>query len=77
MGTIIYPSPIFGPVKSRRLGVSLGINLVPADGKVCSFDCLYCECGLNTTHRAKSPMPTREEVSAALEKKLIEMRKPP
>lgn len=73
MGTIIYPSPIFGPVKSRRLGVSLGINLLPADGKVCSFDCLYCECGLNTTHRAKSPMPTREEVSAALEKKLIEM----
>lgn len=73
MGTIIYPSPIFGPVKSRRLGVSLGINLLPADGKVCSFDCLYCECGLNATHRAKSPMPTREEVSAALEKKLIEM----
>ena len=55
------------------MGVSLGINLLPADGKVCSFDCLYCECGLNATHRAKSPMPTREEVSAALEKKLIEM----
>ena len=73
MGTTIYPSPIFGPVKSRRLGVSLGINLLPADGKVCSFDCIYCECGLNAAHKAKSPMPTREEVSAALEKKLIEM----
>ncbi|MBQ5752262.1 MAG: radical SAM protein [Bacteroidaceae bacterium] len=73
MGTIIYPSPIFGPVKSRRLGVSLGINLLPADGKVCSFDCIYCECGLNAAHKAKGPMPTREEVSAALEKKLIEM----
>ena len=45
--TITYPSPIFGPVKSRRLGISLGINLMPGDGKWCSFDCLYCECGLN------------------------------
>ena len=45
MSTIIYPSPIFGPVHSRRLGISLGINLLPADGKVCSFDCIYCECG--------------------------------
>ena len=43
--TIIFPSPIFGPIHSRRLGVSLGINLLPDDGKVCSFDCIYCECG--------------------------------
>ena len=41
MSTVIYPSPIFGPVHSRRLGVSLGINLLPADGKFCSFDCIY------------------------------------
>ena len=47
--TVIYPSPIFGPVHSRRLGVSLGINLLPEDGKVCSFDCIYCECGFNAT----------------------------
>jgi len=47
MSTIIYPSPIFGPVHSRRLGISLGINLMPADGKVCTFDCIYCECGFN------------------------------
>ena len=45
--TVIYPSPIFGPVHSRRLGVSLGINLMPADGKLCSFNCIYCECGFN------------------------------
>ncbi|MBQ2535682.1 MAG: radical SAM protein, partial [Bacteroidaceae bacterium] len=45
--TIIYPSPIFGPVHSRRLGISLGINLLPGDGKCCSFDCIYCECGFN------------------------------
>ena len=49
--TVIYPSPIFGPVHSRRLGVSLGINLLPEDGKVCTFDCIYCECGFNSDHR--------------------------
>lgn len=75
MPTVIYPSPIFGPVKSRRLGISLGINLLPADGKICTFDCIYCECGLNATRRAKKPMPTREEVAAALETKLVEMAK--
>jgi wyosine [tRNA(Phe)-imidazoG37] synthetase (radical SAM superfamily) len=74
MATIIYPSPIFGPVKSRRLGISLGINLLPADGKVCTFDCIYCECGLNATRRTKSPLPTREDVAAALEAKLMEMK---
>ena len=73
MSTIIYPSPIFGPVHSRRLGVSLGINLLPADGKVCSFDCVYCECGFNGDHRPSLPLPTREEVAAALETKLQQM----
>ena len=73
MSTIIYPSPIFGPVHSRRLGISLGINLMPADGKVCTFDCIYCECGLNGAHRPTLPRPTREEVAKALEAKLIEM----
>ena len=72
--TIIYPSPIFGPVKSRRLGVSLGINLMPADGKVCTFDCIYCECGLNADHRPSQPRPTREEVAMALEQKLQSMQ---
>ena len=73
MSTIIYPSPIFGPVHSRRLGISLGINLLPADGKVCSFNCIYCECGFNEDHRPTLPMPTREEVAEKLEKKLKEM----
>ena len=58
--TVIYPSPIFGPVHSRRLGVSLGINLLPEDGKVCTFDCIYCECGFNSDHRPKKPLPTRK-----------------
>ena len=73
MSTILFPSPIFGPVRSRRLGISLGINLMPADGKVCTFDCIYCECGLNAERRPTLPRPTREEVAEALEKKLREM----
>lgn len=72
--TVIYSSPIFGPIHSRRLGVSLGINLLPADGKCCSFDCIYCECGLNKDFVPKQKMPTREEVSAALEAQLIKMQ---
>ena len=74
MSTIIYPSPIFGPVHSRRLGVSLGINLMPADGKVCTFDCIYCECGFNADHRPTLKRPTREEVSTALEARLRRMK---
>ena len=73
MSTIIYPSPIFGPVHSRRLGLSLGINLMPCDGKICTFDCIYCECGLNASHRPKAPRPTREEVRARLHETLTAM----
>ena len=72
--TVIYPSPIFGPVHSRRLGVSLGINLLPSDGKVCSFDCIYCECGFNADHRPSKALPTREEVREALETRLKDMQ---
>lgn len=70
---ILFASPIFGPVHSRRLGVSLGINLLPADGKFCSFDCIYCECGYNKEQRPSQPLPTRDEVRTALECKLQEM----
>lgn len=72
--TVIHPSPIFGPVHSRRLGVSLGINLLPEDGKVCSFDCIYCECGFNADRRPKKPLPTREEIHNALEARLRDMQ---
>ncbi len=72
--SVIFSAPIFGPVHSRRLGVSLGINLLPADGKVCSFDCIYCECGMNGDHRTRTTLPTREEVRTALENKLQEMQ---
>ncbi len=74
MGTFLFDKIIFGPVKSRRLGVSLGINLLPTDSKVCSFNCIYCECGLNPgKHKKKAVLPTREEVKSQLFKKLNEM----
>ena len=73
MATIIYPAPIFGPVHSRRLGISLGINLMPADGKICTFDCIYCECGFNGDNQPKSGRPSRKEVADGLEAKLREM----
>lgn len=72
---ILYDSPIFGPVHSRRLGISLGINLLPSDGKWCSFDCIYCECGLNKDSRATAALPTKEEVCEKLEEKLESLRK--
>ena len=74
MSTVIYPSPVFGPIHSRRLGVSLGINLLPADGKFCTFDCIYCECGYNKDHRPHQKLPTREEVRETLENRLKDMQ---
>lgn len=64
---------IYGPVHSRRLGVSLGVNLLPIDAKICTFNCVYCECGFNTTMQ-ENPMPTREETYEALEYQLSKMQ---
>lgn len=61
---------VFGPIHSRRLGASLGINLLPGDGKICNFDCIYCECGWNHDGRTVSSMPDAEDVKTALEDKL-------
>ncbi|MCD8080363.1 MAG: radical SAM protein [Bacteroides sp.] len=72
--SILFPAPVFGPVHSRRLGVSLGVNLLPPDGKVCSFDCVYCECGLNGDNRSRLRMPSREEVRQTLEARLRQMQ---
>ena len=47
MQTVLFHETVFGPIHSRRLGASLGVNLSPRDGKICSFDCLYCEAGFN------------------------------
>ena len=69
----LYTTHIMGPIHSRRLGVSLGVNLLPTDGKVCSFDCVYCECGWNADHRG-GKLPVADEVIAQLEAKLREMK---
>ena len=66
---MLFDSIVYGPIQSRRLGVSLGINLMPTTAKLCTFDCVYCECGWNqpVSHPV---LPTREEVYAALNAQL-------
>lgn len=61
---------VFGPIRSRRLGSSLGINLLPERGKLCNFDCIYCECGWNRDGRSDKILPLQESVREALEAKL-------
>lgn len=75
MSTIIFPSPVYGPVHSRRLGLSLGINLLPGDGKICNFDCLYCEIGFNKDGFTRTKHPTREAVAEALGRQLEQMHR--
>ncbi|MCM1320169.1 MAG: radical SAM protein [Muribaculaceae bacterium] len=72
--TILFHSTVFGPIHSRRLGTSLGVNLSPADGKVCSFDCLYCEAGFNSQGPGKAGLPTREATEKQLRAKLEQMK---
>ena len=66
---MLFGSIVYGPIRSRRLGVSLGINLMPIAAKLCTFDCVYCECGWNQPVSHPS-LPTREEVRIALESQL-------
>ena len=73
MATILFDQIVYGPVLSRRLGVSLGINLSPTDGKRCTFDCIYCECGLNKERKTHRQPPSREEVRKALTNKLAQL----
>lgn len=75
MSTILFHEIVFGPMHSRRLGLSLGMNLLPYDGKLCSFDCIYCECGYNKDFKTKTKLPSRQNVKAALEDKLIQLDK--
>ena len=74
MATFLFDSIVFGPVRSRRLGASLGINLLPINSKVCSFDCIYCECGW-TDKTKKGKLPSRREVRQYLDEKLQEMQR--
>lgn len=70
---MIREETVFGPIFSRRLGSSLGINLLPEKGKICNFDCIYCECGWNRDGRNDTVLPTAAKVRADLERKLIEV----
>jgi wyosine [tRNA(Phe)-imidazoG37] synthetase (radical SAM superfamily) len=76
MGTFLFDKIVFGPVRSRRLGVSLGINLLPVNRKVCNFNCIYCECGWTSEklNISREPLPSRKEVYDALQNKLSEMK---
>lgn len=74
MQTVLFHDTIFGPIHSRRLGTSLGVNLSPRDGKVCTFDCLYCEAGFNAQGPGKTGLPGRDEVKRLLEQKLRQMK---
>ena len=71
--TSLYDNIIFGPIRSRRLGISLGVNLLPIDSKLCSFDCIYCECGWNDEHPGKRRFNAREDVRAMLDETLAKM----
>ena len=71
---VLFHSTVFGPIHSRRLGVSLGINLGPDDGKVCSFDCVYCEAGYNAQGKGTTGLPPREKVRQQLTAKLEKMK---
>ena len=73
MNRVLFHSTIFGPIHSRRLGTSLGINLLPDDGKICSFDCVYCEAGWNAQGTGTTGFPPREKVASMLEEKLRSM----
>ena len=70
MSTILFNEIVFGPVKSRRLGVSLGVNLLPRFGKYCNFDCIYCECGFNSDGRSDTKLPEILQVREALLNKI-------
>ncbi len=73
MQTVMFSETVFGPIHSRRLGTSLGVNLSPRDGKVCSFDCLYCEAGYNAQGAGTTGLPRREEVARLLRDRLETM----
>lgn len=66
---MLFDSIVYGPIRSRRLGVSLGVNLMPTTAKLCTFDCVYCECGWNQPILHPT-LPTRDEVREALRTQL-------
>jgi len=74
MAGFLFDNMVFGPVFSRRLGVSLGINLLPIDNKYCNFNCIYCECGWTNNKKGKMILAKRDELKQQLEAKLKEVQ---
>ncbi|MBO4613525.1 MAG: radical SAM protein [Bacteroidales bacterium] len=75
MATFLFDNIIFGPVKSRRLGNSLGVNLLPVNAKFCSFNCVYCECGWNSKG-IKIELPRLGDIVPVMEKYFSENKQP-
>ena len=75
MATFLWSDIVFGPIHSRRVGTSLGINLLPVCGKLCTFDCIYCECGSMDSGAPKKErrMPSLEQVSDAMSGRFKEL----
>ena len=72
---MLFTDIIYGPIRSRRLGISLGVNLLPLHSKLCNFDCIYCECGWNADNRTEKPcFNKREDIRTALESALSKMQ---
>ncbi|MBO5813936.1 MAG: radical SAM protein [Alistipes sp.] len=71
--TALFEDIIFGPIRSRRLGLSLGVNLLPTHSKLCNFDCIYCECGWNADNATSRRFNSREQVRTRLEEVLSQM----
>lgn len=75
MATFLFDEIIFGPVRSRRLGSSLGINLLPVSRKLCNFNCIYCECGITPHSGSYDKVPSKEEVVREMETKITAFEK--
>ena len=73
MSTFLWQEIVFGPIHSRRLGSSLGINLLPVSGKACNFDCIYCECGWNKDGRTTESLPTFQDISREMRSKFKQL----
>ena len=72
---MLFTDIIYGPIRSRRLGISLGVNLLPLHSKLCNFDCIYCECGWNADNRTEKPrFNSREDIREALRSTLAKMQ---
>jgi wyosine [tRNA(Phe)-imidazoG37] synthetase (radical SAM superfamily) len=70
--SILFEQSVFGPIKSRRFGFSLGINVLPTTGKICNFDCSYCECGSDPKYGERLVFPSKEEIITAFQEELMQ-----